>query len=183
MTTGVARGTIRIGASSDPHTVANLIRCSAVSSLAIVAVCLVSGACGGASSETRSSAAPPVQSAGSTAPRSAGESAPPERSAGEHPECRSARQEILDEMSRSRERPCGSDAECVTVTNPGSAVHEFDQVVHATDHDELERRSLEHLQRCGTFHVYEPINAVRVVEARCRDGRCQEEETILHIDE
>jgi hypothetical protein len=79
--------------------------------------------------------------------------------------------------------PRASNASCVTVTNPGSPVGELDQVVHATDHDELERRSLEHLERCGTVHVYEPIDAVRVVEARCRDGRCQEEETILHIDE
>jgi pimeloyl-ACP methyl ester carboxylesterase len=101
----------------------------------------------------------------------------------ESPECRSERAAILDAMARSREHPCASNAECVTVTNPGSPVGEFDQVVHATDHDELERRSLEHLERCGTFHVYEPIDAVRVVEARCRDGRCQEEETILHIDE
>jgi hypothetical protein len=104
-------------------------------------------------------------------------------SAVERPECRSERAAILDAMSRSRERLCASDADCVTVTNPGSAVHEFDHVVHATDHDELERRSQAHLARCGAFFHYEPIDAVRVVEPRCRDGRCQEEETILHIDE
>jgi hypothetical protein len=28
---------------------------------------------------------------------------------------------------------------------------------------------------------YEPIDAIRVVEARCLRGRCQEQETVMHV--
>jgi hypothetical protein len=98
-------------------------------------------------------------------------------------ECRSARRAILDEMARSREHPCASDAECVTVINPGSAVPELDQVVYITHRDELQRRSEEHLERCGAFHSFEPTNAIRVVEPQCLEGRCHEIDTVFHIDE
>lgn len=107
---------------------------------------------------------------------------PPAASA-ESAECKAERLEILDAVAASQARPCAADAECATATNPGSFVKEFDVVVNTADREALDSRSRAHLDRCGAFYYYEPINAIRVVEAVCRAGRCAEEETVLHVDE
>ena len=105
---------------------------------------------------------------------------PPAR---ETPECNAARLAILDAVAESREKPCAADAECATATNPGSFVKEFDVVVNAADREAIDERSRAHLDRCGAFYYYEPIDAIRVVEARCVDGRCAESEIVLHVEE
>jgi len=108
---------------------------------------------------------------------------PPPPPQTETPECRAERLAILDAVAASQAKPCAADAECATATNPGSFVKEFDVVVNAADRDAIDERSRAHLDRCGAFYYYEPIDAIRVVEAVCADGRCAEEETVLHIEE
>jgi hypothetical protein len=107
---------------------------------------------------------------------------PPAASA-ESADCKAERLAIMDAIEQSQAKPCAADAECATATNPGSFVKEFDVVVNAADREAIDARSRAHLDRCGAFHYYEPTNAIRVVEAACRDGRCAEEETVLHVDE
>jgi len=108
---------------------------------------------------------------------------PQPTASGETPECRAERLAIMDAIAASQAKPCAADADCATATNPGSFVKEFDVVVNSADRDAINERSRAHLDRCGAFYYYEPIDAIRVVEARCRDGRCAEEETILHVEE
>jgi hypothetical protein len=101
----------------------------------------------------------------------------------ESEECRAERLAILDAVAASQAKPCAADAECATATNPGSFVKEFDVVVNAADRDAIDARARAHLDRCGAFYHYEPIDAIRVVEARCGDGRCAENEIVLHVEE
>ena len=101
----------------------------------------------------------------------------------ETPECRAERLAILDAVAESQAKPCAADAECATATNPGSFVKEFDVVVNAADRDAIDARARAHLDRCGAFYHYEPIDAIRVVAAVCANGRCAESETVLHVEE
>ena len=134
-------------------------------------VALLLPACGAAPAPVKTAAAAePTPTAALPAP-------------GEAPECRVERLAILDAVASSQERACASDADCATATNPGSFVKEFDVVVNAADRGAIDARSRAHLDRCGAFYYYEPINAIRAVEAACADGHCAEEETILHIEE
>ncbi len=96
--------------------------------------------------------------------------------------CRALAKPILDAMEVSRETTCSSDDEWTIVTSPLSPIEAYHVVVHVSDRDALERRSLEHLEACGAFIHHEAIDAFRVVEARCVDGRCRAEETIFHVD-
>lgn len=100
----------------------------------------------------------------------------------ESPACRRARFALLHQVRRSQQRPCRTDSDCVTVTNPGSPVRELRLVAHAADAARIERAAHAHLDRCGAFHHHEPLDAIRVVAARCVRGRCQEQETVLHVD-
>jgi len=139
-------------------------------------VALLLSACG-------ASSAPLAATAGAEPDSAAGTAAVEKPPAGETPECKAERLAILDSVAASQARSCASDAECATATNPGSFVKEFDVVVNTADREALDVRSRAHLDRCGAFYYYEPINAIRVVTAACRDGRCAEEETVLHVDE
>ena len=102
---------------------------------------------------------------------------------GESAECRAERLEIMDAVAASQAKPCAADADCATATSPGSFVKEFDVVVNAADREAIDARSRAHLDRCGAFHHYAPIDAIRVVAAKCADGRCAESETVLHVEE
>jgi len=110
-------------------------------------------------------------------------SQPPAPAPAESPDCRAERLAILDAVTESQAKPCAANAECATATNPGSFVHEFDVVVNAADREAIEARSQAHLDSCGAFIHYEPIDAIRVVEAACADGQCRENETVLHVGE
>jgi hypothetical protein len=123
-------------------------------------------------------------SAGPTEPAAPARVAPTasrRAAARETPACRRARLAILAEVKRSQGRPCQADTACTTVTNPGSPVDEYRLVAHVEDAARLDRAAGAHLARCGAFHHYEPIDAIRVVEARCLRGRCQEQETVMHV--
>jgi hypothetical protein len=109
--------------------------------------------------------------------------AKPLPSPGERPSCRAERLAILDAVAASQALACTADTDCATTTNPGSVVHEFDVVVSAADRDAIAARSLAHIERCGSFLYYEPIDAIRIVEAACASGRCAEKETVLHVEE
>jgi hypothetical protein len=102
---------------------------------------------------------------------------------GEGADCRAERLAITDAIAASQAKSCAADADCATATNPGSFVKELDVVVNAADREAIDERSRAHLDRCGTFYHYTPIEAIRVVEARCVDGRCAEQETVLHVEE
>src|SRR5512137_2826732 len=88
--------------------------------------------------------------------------AAPTAASAESADCHAERLEIMDAVEQSQARPCTSDSECATATNPGSFVKEFDIVVNAADREALTARSREHLDRCGAFYYYEPIDAIRV---------------------
>jgi len=143
-----------------------------VKALARLPVALLLAACGAAPAPGKTAAAAdPTPTA--TPPAASAESA----------ECEAERLAILDAVAESQAKPCAADAECATATNPGSFVKEFDVVVNAADRGAIDERSRAHLDRCGAFYFYEPIDAIRVVEAKCFDGRCAENETVLHVEE
>lgn len=99
----------------------------------------------------------------------------------ETPACRAEREAILADVERSAARACRTDSDCVTVTNPGSAVPEYDLVAHAADADALRARAEAHLSTCGAFIHHEPIDAIPVISASCH-ASCRRDETVLHID-
>ena len=107
----------------------------------------------------------------------------PQAVSAESADCRAERQAILEAVAASQTKPCAVDAECATATNPGSFVKEFDVVVNAADREAIDARSQVHLDRCGAFFHHEAIGAIRIVKAVCRNGRCAEQETVLHVDE
>lgn len=116
-------------------------------------------------------------------PRARSAARAPRRAASrESPACQRARLAILHQLRRSQQRPCASDADCATVINPGSPVREYRRVAHAADAARIERAARAHLDRCGAFHHHEPIDAIRVVAARCVRGRCRERTTVMHAE-
>lgn len=120
------------------------------------------------------SCAPAQQAAGGPH----GDGRPPARTE----ECDAARRAILADIEASRARPCAADADCATVTNPGSAVHEYDLVAAAADRASLDRRSAAHLEACGAFIHHVPLDAYRAVSARCASGRCEARELLVHVE-
>ena len=89
---------------------------------------------------------------------------------------------LIARAQSSAERTCRADTECATITNPGHPDPEYDLIVHNTDAAELGAASEIHLERCGAFFHHEAIDAFRVIEPRCLEGRCQAEETVMHVD-
>jgi hypothetical protein len=128
---------------------------------ALLGVLIVLGACGG-----------PIQQVNHS-PKRFKEGAP----------CRGSLHSVFDQVKRSQSMMCRSDQDCALVTSPATPVEEYRLVVHRRDAERVDRLAREHLQRCGAFTHHEPINAVRVVQARCVNDRCVEHVNVLHMDD
>jgi hypothetical protein len=97
--------------------------------------------------------------------------------------CDIERHELWAAYRASLERACQADSECVVAISPNSFVREMATVVHTLDSAALVARAEAHLDQCGAFSHYEASNAIRVVKAVCREGRCAESETIVHVED
>lgn len=134
----------------------------------LLGVVLLAGC--GAGPATTSAADPAEPAASSVAPASR-----------ETSECQAEREAILADVERSAARPCRGDGDCVTVTNPGSAVPEHDLVAHVDDAPALDARAEAHRSACGAFIHHEAIDAIAVISASCH-ASCRRDETVLHVE-
>jgi len=89
---------------------------------------------------------------------------------------------ILEDAEVSRQRPCRSNDECTSITNPGHPDPEYAVVVHAADAIRLDVDAADHLDRCGVFIHHEASEAFAVIESRCVDSRCGPERTVMHVE-
>jgi len=96
--------------------------------------------------------------------------------------CRQSLHEVVDQINRSQNMMCQSDADCVLIANPASLEKEYRLAAHKQDAARLEEQAKKHLHRCGAFTHHKQTSAIRVVRPVCMQNHCAEKVATLETD-